>query len=144
MRKPGFLMIWITCYWYLGSCCSSPFFTNGISHKVWYCYIRMVQCIYRGVTGYNLKKNCISFSEDLFGLSKQCRPWCNASLSSISSLSKVFTVCQSTRLGSFVSKGLISLANSANPDEMPHNVAFHLGLHCLPKYPLWGLWSSKG
>ena len=26
------------------------------------------------------------------------------------------------------------LANSADPDEMPHYVAFHLGLHCLPKY----------
>ena len=26
------------------------------------------------------------------------------------------------------------LANSKDPDEMPHNVAFHLGLHCLPKY----------
>ena len=23
-----------------------------------------------------------------------------------------------------------ALANSADPDEMPHNVAFHLGLHC--------------
>ena len=26
------------------------------------------------------------------------------------------------------------LANSADTDEMPHYVAFHLGLHCLPKY----------
>ena len=25
------------------------------------------------------------------------------------------------------------LANSANPDEMLHNTAFHLGLHCLSK-----------
>ena len=25
------------------------------------------------------------------------------------------------------------LVNSANPDEMPHYVAFHLGLHCLPQ-----------
>ena len=23
-------------------------------------------------------------------------------------------------------------ANSADPDEMPHYAAFHLGLHCLP------------
>ena len=23
--------------------------------------------------------------------------------------------------------------NSTDPDELPHNVAFHLGLHCLPK-----------
>ena len=26
------------------------------------------------------------------------------------------------------------LANSVDPDEMPHYVAFHLGLHCLPRY----------
>ena len=26
------------------------------------------------------------------------------------------------------------LANSADPDKLPHCVAFHLGLHCLPKY----------
>ena len=24
--------------------------------------------------------------------------------------------------------------NSADPDEMPHNAAFHLGRHCLPLY----------
>ena len=29
------------------------------------------------------------------------------------------------------------LANSADPDEMPHDVAFHLGLHCLPKFPVY-------
>ena len=34
------------------------------------------------------------------------------------------------------------LANSADPDKMPHYAAFHLGLHCFPKYPLWGFWSS--
>ena len=27
------------------------------------------------------------------------------------------------------------IANSTDPDEMPHNAAFHLGLHCLQKYP---------
>ena len=36
------------------------------------------------------------------------------------------------------------LANSADPDEMPHYVAFYLDLHCLPKYPFWGFWSTKG
>ena len=36
------------------------------------------------------------------------------------------------------------LANSADLDEMLHYVAFHLGLHCLPKYPFRGFWSSKG
>ena len=29
-------------------------------------------------------------------------------------------------------KFVINLANSADPDEMPLSVAFHLGLHCLP------------
>ena len=28
------------------------------------------------------------------------------------------------------------LATSVDPDEMPHYVAFHLGLHCLQKYTL--------
>ena len=35
------------------------------------------------------------------------------------------------------------LANSTDPDEMPHYAAFHLGHHCLPKYPFWGYWSSR-
>ena len=29
---------------------------------------------------------------------------------------------------------ILGLANSVDPDEMPHNAAFHLGLHCLQKY----------
>ena len=36
------------------------------------------------------------------------------------------------------------LANSADPDEMPHYAAFHLGLHCWPKYPFRGFCSTKG
>ena len=36
------------------------------------------------------------------------------------------------------------LANSADPDEMPHNAAFHLGLHCLQKYWFSGYQSFKG
>ena len=31
-------------------------------------------------------------------------------------------------------KIVFALANSADPDEMPHNAAFHLGLYCFPKY----------
>ena len=35
----------------------------------------------------------------------------------------------------FVSlKNAFRLVNSADPDEMPHSVAFHLGIHCLQKY----------
>ena len=33
-------------------------------------------------------------------------------------------------------KVVLILANSTDPDEMQHKVAFHLGLHCLPKYSL--------
>ena len=36
------------------------------------------------------------------------------------------------------------LANSADPDEMPPDAAFHLGFHWLPKYPFGDFWSSKG
>ena len=28
-----------------------------------------------------------------------------------------------------------SLANSVDPNKTQHYAAFHLGLHCLPKYP---------
>ena len=36
------------------------------------------------------------------------------------------------------------LANSADPDEMLHCAAFHLGLHCFPKYPFRGFQYTKG
>ena len=35
------------------------------------------------------------------------------------------------------------LANNAGPDEMTHFVAFHLGLHCLPKNPFRGFEHTK-
>ena len=35
-------------------------------------------------------------------------------------------------------------ANSVDSDEMQHYAAFHLGLHCLPKYLLWGFQYTKG
>ena len=39
----------------------------------------------------------------------------------------------------------LSLANNAGPDEMQHyNAAFHLGLHCLPKYLFMGFRYTKG
>ena len=34
----------------------------------------------------------------------------------------------------FSLKIVFVLANSVDPDEMLHYAAFHLGLHCLPKY----------
>ena len=36
------------------------------------------------------------------------------------------------------------LANSEDPDEMPHYAAFHLALHCLQKYQFMGLHYTKG
>ena len=36
------------------------------------------------------------------------------------------------------------VANSADPDEMQHVAAFHLGLHCLPKYTFIGFQYTKG
>ena len=43
----------------------------------------------------------------------------------------------------YLSLNLI-LANNADPDEMLHFPAFHLGLHCLLKYPFRGLQYTKG
>ena len=37
-----------------------------------------------------------------------------------------------------------TLANNTGPDEMSHFAAFHLGLHCLPKYPFRGFPVYKG
>ena len=35
-------------------------------------------------------------------------------------------------------------SKSTDSDEMRHDGAFHLGFHCLPKYPFRGIWSIKG
>ena len=35
------------------------------------------------------------------------------------------------------------IANSVNPDEMPHYAAFHLGVHCLPKNLRLGVTSTQ-
>ena len=40
--------------------------------------------------------------------------------------------------------GTRALANSADPDEMQNNAAFHPGHHCLPKYPFRGFQYTKG
>ena len=36
------------------------------------------------------------------------------------------------------------LVNSADPDEMSHYAAFHLGVECLPKYRFKSFWYAKG
>ena len=33
--------------------------------------------------------------------------------------------------------------NSVDPDEMQHNAAFHLGLHCMQKYLFSGFPNTK-
>ena len=39
----------------------------------------------------------------------------------------------------FLSLKIVSIiTNSVDPDEMQHYAAFHLGLHCLTKYPFRG------
>ena len=43
-----------------------------------------------------------------------------------------------------IMKVVIILANSADPDEMQHNAAFHLGFHCVPEYPFRGFQYTKG
>ena len=42
------------------------------------------------------------------------------------------------------SEMVFTIANIAGPDEMPHIAAFHLGLHCLPKYLFRGFQYTKG
>ena len=51
----------------------------------------------------------------------------------------------STKKKYFISLSIdFVLANSADPDEMPYYVAFHLGLHCLSKYRFMCFRSQKG
>ena len=45
---------------------------------------------------------------------------------------------------SFSEKIDFVVANSADPDDMPCYVAFHLSLPFLPKYPFWGFEFTKG
>ena len=41
-------------------------------------------------------------------------------------------------------KVVLILANSEDPDDMQQYAAFHLGLHCLPKYLFKGFQCTKG
>ena len=43
-----------------------------------------------------------------------------------------------------LSEDLFTFTNSVDPDEMQHYAAFHLDLHCLPKYPFRGFQYTKG
>ena len=44
----------------------------------------------------------------------------------------------------FVPEGCIIIINSVDLDEMQDYAAFHLGLHCLPKYPFYGFQYTIG
>ena len=35
------------------------------------------------------------------------------------------------------------LASSEDPAEMQQYAAFHLAIHCLPKYPFWGFQTAS-
>ena len=41
-------------------------------------------------------------------------------------------------------KIVLILANSADPDEMQDDAAFHLGVHCLQKYLFRSFQNTKG
>ena len=43
----------------------------------------------------------------------------------------------------YVPEDCLTLTNGAATDEIPRHVAFHLGIHCLPKYSLRGLQYTK-
>ena len=43
----------------------------------------------------------------------------------------------------FCLKIFFTFTNSVDPDEMQHHAAFHLGLHCLPKFPFRGFQYTK-
>ena len=38
----------------------------------------------------------------------------------------------------------LSICNSADPDVMPHDAAFHLGLKCLQNYMVAGIQNKNG
>ena len=41
-------------------------------------------------------------------------------------------------------KVVLIIANSEDTDEMQYYAAFHLSLHCLPKYPFKGFQFTNG
>ena len=43
-----------------------------------------------------------------------------------------------------LSEDLLIFTNSVDSDEMQHNAAFHLGLHCLINYSFMGFLNAKG
>ena len=49
-----------------------------------------------------------------------------------------------TNIVFFCLKIFFTFRNSVDPDEMKQYAAFHLGLHCLPKFPFRGFQYTKG
>ena len=56
--------------------------------------------------------------------------------------SQVSYVISKKNIVSFSLKNDFVLANTADPDEMPHEATFHLVLHYLPNYPFRGFRST--
>ena len=44
----------------------------------------------------------------------------------------------------FVPEGCFNLSKQCRPDKMQHYAAFHLGFHCMSKYPFSGSQFTKG
>ena len=57
-----------------------------------------------------------------------------------------YSVCYNlSEIFSFLSLNMdFVIASSADPDEMTHRMAFHLGLPCAIKYSIRGFWYTKG
>ena len=47
-------------------------------------------------------------------------------------------ISKNIKIGFLSLKIVFVLANSVDPDDMLHNAAFHMGLHCFPKYAFRG------
>ena len=108
-----------------------PLCTNGFFPLVWYNKLGMVHCIFWGVTGYSFKMIFSVFlsGKMLFCLSKQCRPWWNATFCGISSGSSLFA--KIFLKGSTVQKGL---RNNVYPKYLYQLNATFCGISSLPRF----------
>ena len=69
--------------------CIKPLYSDGFFSLIWYNKFGIVYCTYLGVLGYNFQNILFCFVWRSFYLRKQCRPWWNATLCSISSESSL-------------------------------------------------------
>ena len=50
-----------------------------------------------------------------------------------------YDVFMSLKIVFIMANSTLYHSKQRDPDEMPHKVAFHLGLHCLPRYLFTGI-----